>query len=300
MSLRFSLDPVVPDRLVVVPSIRSDVLELPVELVPGLLVGQVERGELLTVGDTLGVCEESPSCPTGERNASTGVLVLPRGAAIERALLVWEGDRSDASWADAVGLIPDGSSSAVTVSAGNLPAPSGALTTGSGVGTSETRDASGFRSVADVTDLVRAAGDGRYTVVRAPSTGDPGDGSWTLTVITEQRTAPRRLLVVIRPDQVVEPDAALQIDVPVAGSSPPETPQRPAALILQAATRGVGTSTVAVNGVDVATIDDTASQGTGTYDLEIASTDDVLALEASTSAGTLRLASIGLAADIVP
>jgi hypothetical protein len=296
MSLRFSLDAEVPDRVVVVPSIRSEILELPVELVPGLLVGQVGRGDLVTVGATLGACEESATCPNGERNASSGVIELDSDAVVERAILVWEGDRSDAPWADVVGLIPAGSSTAVTVSAGNLPAPSGTLSTGSGVGASETGTASGFRSVADVTDLVRSAGGGGYTVVRAPSTDELGDGSWTLTVVTEQADAPRRLFVVVRPDQVVEPDAPLQVAVPIAGSEPPETSQRPVTLVVQAATRGSGAATLTVNGADTVGLED----GTVAYDLQIASTEETLALDASTSADTLQVVSIGLAGDIVP
>ena len=42
------------------------------------------------------------------------------------------------------------------------------------------------------------------------------------------------------------------------------------------------------------------TKGAGTYDLDMASTEDVPTLDASTSADTLRSASTGLAADIVP
>lgn len=308
MSLRFSLDVDVSDRLVVVPSIRSDVLEVPVSFVDGLLLGQVGNGDLRTAGATLGACDVSAACPSGRREASSALVDLPAGAAVERAVLVWEGTRSDAAWADTIGLIPSGSSTAVAVSSGNLAPPSGAATTGFEVGTSETADGSGFRSIADVTDLVRAAGGGDYTVVRAPSTGDPGDGSWTLTVITQSPTSPRRLFVVIRPDQLVEPDNELVVDVPIAGSSPPLTPVRGVTVGVQAATIGAGTSVLTVNGVDV--VDDTrsgsaglsdvgVSGGTVIYDLSISTTEDTLSFVATTSTDALRLASIGLAADIV-
>ena len=270
MSLRFTLDSDVPNRLLVVPSIRSAVLEVPVESVPELLVGQVDRGELRTGGATLGACGESPDCPNGRRDASTAALEIPEGVAVERALLVWEGDRSGAAWAGFVGLIPGGSSTAVTVTAGNVPPPSGALTTGPGVGNAETQDAAGFTSVADVTDLVRAAGGGDWTVVRAPSRDELGDGSWTLTVITAEPASPRRLLVVLRPAHVVEPDALLEISVPVSGSATPRSPLRPVELVLQAAITGSGTSRLVVNGVTVS--EDAfdgigAAGGTVTYDL---------------------------------
>jgi len=304
MSLRFTVEVDVPDRLVVVPSIRSDVLDVPVEFVPGLLVGQVGRGELRTGGATLGSCAPSPTCTSGERNASAALVQLPTNDTVERALLVWEGDRADADWADSVGLIAAGSSTAVSVSAGDVAPPSGTLTTGPGAVTSETQDASGFRSVADVTDLVRAAGGGNYTVVRAPSSDESGNGSWTLTVITESRAGRPRLFVVVRPDQVATPDAPLSVDIPIGGSVTPETPLRPLSLLLQAAASGSGPSEITVNGAAVGDADDFVSVGaegaTVTYDLEIDATDDVLSLVATTSADALRLVSIGLAADIVP
>ena len=305
MSLRFGLAVDVPDRLVVVPSIRSAPLELPVEFVPGLLLGQVGRGDLRTVGGTLGSCDRSPTCSNGRREASAAVLHLPAGAVVERALLVWEGDRSDAAWADAVGLIPPGSSTAVTVTAGNVAALSGVLATGSGVATAQ--GVTGFRSIADVTDLIGDAGGGTYTAVRPPSTDESGDGSWTLIVITEAPRGdptPRRLFVVIRPDQGIAANGPLQVDVPIGGSGRPDTGQRFVSLTLQAATTGSGASQVTVDGGAVGNEDafDDIGPGGGTviYDRQIASTEDVLSLEASTTADELRLASIGLSADIVP
>ena len=307
MSLRFRLAADVPDRLVVAPSIRSTALELPVEYVPGLLLGQVGRSDLRTVGGTLGSCDESPACSNGLRDASSAVLDLPAGAVVERALLVWEGDRSDAAWADGVGLIPPGSSTAVTVTASNIAALSGMLATGSGVATSATQGATGFRSIADVTDLVDAGSGGIYTVVRPPSTDESGEGSWTLVVIAAALPgdpSPRRLVVVIRPDQGIVANDSLQVDVPIGGSDQPDTEQRLVSLILQAATTGSGASRVTtdggVGGSNQALDDIGLAGGTVTYDQQIASTEDVLSLEASTTADELRLSSIGLSADIVP
>ena len=235
------------------------------------------------------------------------MLDLPARAVVERALLVWEGDRSDAAWADGVGLIPPGSSTAVTVTASNIAALSGVLATGSGVATSATQGATGFRSIADVTDLVDAGAGGTYTVVRPPSTDESGEGSWTLVVITAALPgdpSPRRLVVVIRPDQGIVANDSLQVDVPIGGSDQPDTEQRLVALILQAATTGSGASRVTtdggVDGSDEALDDIGLAGGTVTYDQQMASTKDVLSLEASTTADELRLSSIGLSADIVP
>jgi hypothetical protein len=293
MSLRFTVADDVPDRLVVVPSIGSGILEVPVEFVDGLLLGQVGRGELRTVGATLGSCTPSPDCPDGRRNASSAVLDLPAGDTVERVLLVWEGERPAAEWADTVGFVPAGSSTAVPVLAAST-----APTT-----SSDPSAEPGFRSVVDVTDLVRGAGAGSYTVVRAPSADDAGDGSWTLTVITGSTQGPPRLFVVVRPDGAAVPDAPILVDIPIGGSAPPVTPVRPVRLTLQGATVGSGVSRVTVNGQAVS--EDETLGGTGlrsgpvTYDLEITSTEDALSLVASTSAGALRLTSVGLAADIV-
>jgi len=307
ISLRFRLAVDVPDQLVVAPSIRSTALELPVEFVPGLLLGQVGRGDLRTVGGTLGSCDESPTCSNGRRDASSAALDLPAGSVVERALLVWEGDRSDAAWADVVGLIPPGTSTAVTVTASNLASLSGVLATGSGVATPETQGATGFRSIADVTDLVDATAGGTFTVVRPPSTDEAGNGSWTLIVITQappDDPAPRRLFVVIRPDQGIVANRLLQIDVPIGGSGQPATEQRLVSVVLQAATTGSGASRLTTDGGAVGSddaFDDIGpAGGTVTYDLQIASTEDVLSIEASTTADELRLSSIGLSADIVP
>ncbi len=150
---------------------------------------------------------------------------------------------------------------------------------------------------------MRSAGGGTYTVVRAPSADEPGDGSWTLTVITEADAGPSRLFVVVRPEQLVVANAPFRVDIPIGGSAPPTTPQRPVELVLQAATSGSGTSQITVNGTPVGGADAFASVGeaggTVTYDFDIASTENTLSLVATTSADALRLASIGLAADIV-
>ncbi len=300
MSLRFVFDADVPDRLVVVPSIRSQVLEVPVEFVPGLLLGQVDRGMLLSGGETIGTCEVSASCPSGRREASSAVIDVPADATIERAVLVWEGDRSDAPWAVAVGLIPAGSSSAVTINAGDVPPPSGTIATGVGA----SLGGSGFRSVADVTDLVRSAGAGTYTIVRAPSLDEQGDGSWTLNVVTLEPASVRRLLVVIRPADLVTPATPLSIDVPVGGSVTPTTPRRLATFLLQAVVEGRGSDRLSVDGTVLGGDDPfgagTSGSSTVAYDLEIASTEEALSFEASTTADALRLASIGVAIDIVP
>ena len=96
----------------------------------------------------------------------------------------------------------------------------------------------------------------------------------------------------------------LQVDVPIGGSGQPAIEQRLVSVILQAATTGGGASRVTTDGGAVGgdhAFDDIGpAGGTVAYDQQIASTEDVLSLEASTTADELRLSSIGLSADIVP
>jgi len=82
---------------------------------------------------------------------------------------------------------------------------------------------------------VDAAAGGTFTAVRPPSTDEAGDGSWTLIVITEAPAgdpAPRRLFVVIRPDQGIVANGPLQVDVPIGGSGQPAIEQRLVSVIL--------------------------------------------------------------------
>ena len=125
---------------------------------------------------------------------------------------------------------------------------------------------------------------------------------------------PRWLFVVIRPDQSIAPNDSLRVDVPIDGSVRPDAPLRLVSVTLQAATTGSGASQVILQegaeqggaaqegGVmaEDAFAEIGPAGGTVTYDQQIASTDDVLSLVASTTAEELRLSSIGLSADIDP
>ena len=86
--------------------------------------------------------------------------------------------------------------------------------------------------------------------------------------------------------------------MPSAGSEPPDTPQRPFTSILQSSTSGSGTSRFTANGVGGVGVG--VAEGAVTYDLRIDSTEETRSLDASTSADTLHLASIGVVGDIAP
>ena len=192
--------------------------------VPGLVIGEVVRGSVVTIGSSLGACQVSTDCPDGVRNASSALLTLPEGAAVERAVLVWEGDSNE--WAGRVGLVGPVAGTASHVD----DADAGAEAVAGVVGVD-------FRSTADVTDVVRANGSGRYTVVRSPSTSVVGEGTWTMVVVSRQPDSPRRLAVVVRPGTPMTGDAPWTLEVPIAGSAgvePTNSALRPLTVMVQA------------------------------------------------------------------
>ncbi len=287
LSLRFALGPAVSDRLVVVPSIRSSVLDLPVETVPGLLLGLVGRGELLVAGDDLDDCVGDDCTIGDEQPASTASLDLAPGTEVDEALLVWHSNGTASDRAREVGLIAPGDSSATPVVAE----------------LSEPVD-SRFRSVADVTAIVQSAGGGVYAVVPPPTATD---GWWSLLVVTRQAKPSRSLFVVVDPLRGVRPDAAVEVVVPIAPPAPagaPRSPTRDVAVSVQVVLGSTAGATAAA--VEL-TVDGQSppgeSLGSGgtvtSYALSIDSTEDALTVAVATSSVPFRIAAIGLSVDIV-
>lgn len=281
MGLRFAFDVAVPDRVVVASSIRSRVLQLPIVSVPGLVLGLVGRGDLVVAGNAL-------------TQSSSALLELPVDADIDEAVLVWQGAEPASAWVDEVGIIVPGEATAQPVMAEPR----------AGVQSGELQV--GFRSTADVTDLVRAAGPGRYTVVPASGNTTEVEGAWTLLVVTRQSAAIRRLVVVVDPLRPAPATSPVVVDVPIesaAPAGPPRSPVRPTTVTVNSpfAAPGAGVDvSVTVNG-DVLTAgpDDTDDTGVTTYALDIDATQDALAVAVSTTMRPYRIAVIGLAVDIV-
>jgi len=300
MSLRLALDSTVSDRLLVVPSIRSQVLDLPIETVPGLVIGAVARGELAVIGNTLGSCVPGVAgCPArGERNASSATLELASDATIDRAVLLWRGEGLESNWAGEVGLIVPGATTATPIAETGVSSDS-AVDAG---GEEAKDDPAGGQSGADVTDLVRAAGAGKYTVVRPPSVTARADGSWTLIVVTQEPGANRRLVVVVGPRRPATSSAPVSVVVPVESAAPagaPRSPVRPTTLKIETLA-SADEAVVTVDGEPV--IADRAvgdPRPLDTYALEIDSSADALAVEVSTSTRPVVVTVIGLAVDIV-
>jgi hypothetical protein len=277
LSLRFALDATAADRLLVVPSIAAPIVDVPIETVPGLVLGLVGRGDLAMTGNTFGPCP-TRVCADGERTVSAADLAIPAGAAIDRAVLLWSGPDTDAAAAASVVVTPPGGGAASPVAA-------------------ERRDDDdGFLAVADVTALVRAGGAGTYAVERA----GPADtaGAWVLVVVTRDDTSPRRLMVAVDPFRPATPDEPAMIEVPIssptAGTSPGAL--RPTEVRVLSEQRADGRAAdieVDVNGEVL------EPPGTsGAYALEIDANEDPLTVRVSATRA-LGVSAIGAAIDIV-
>jgi hypothetical protein len=285
LSLRFALGPGVSDRLAVVPSIRSTVLDLPVETVPGLLLGLVGRGELLVTGSDLGDCVGGDCTAADARASSSAMLDLPPRVEVDEALLVWQSAGAGADGAQEVGFVAPGDSTAYVVAA-----------------ESSERVDSRVRSVADVTTLVRSGG--VYAVVRPPGTTD---GWWTLLVVTRRSAASRSLFVVVDPLRPVLPVSPVEVVVPIAPSAPaapPRSPTRDVVVVVQdvlGPTAGGPSPSIemSVDGRSLPGEPDGSNATVTSYDLSIDSTEDALAVAVSTSTVPFRLAAIGLSVGIV-
>jgi hypothetical protein len=256
VSLRLALDDTVSDRLLVVPSIRSRVLDLPVETVPGLALGVVGRGESVVIGAPLGSARQ---------------LVLPGDVEIDEAVLTWRADAQVGDGLEHVRFSVPGRVASVPLAAAPV----------------------------DVTELVRTAGSGTYTV--DPSMGADGAGSWTLVVITRSADSLRRLFVLVEPNRPPEAEPAVTVDVPIKSAAPPGPPRfpvRPLILTLTGPPAAPG-ATVTVNGSNAEPQASGVGGSPDAYALDIDSNDDALLIEVSPTARPPRIAAIGVAIDIV-
>jgi len=128
-------------------------------------------------------------------NSSSATLTVPAGATVRHASLYWGGRVPNGNYA---GNVPD---PALREAFGEarlaVPGTAGYQTvTAHDVDTSGGDNERTWQGVADVTDLVRSAGAGEYTVADvaiAQLSSSPGDwGGWTLVVVYEDPTLPRR------------------------------------------------------------------------------------------------------------
>lgn len=289
LSLLFSFDVDVSDRLVVASNFAPEPLDVPVEFVPDLVVGRVGRSDLHVIGGMLPSCAGSPC--RGDAGEASSTLDIGADQTIERALLVWEGE-AGSSGAGGLRLSGPGMPDAVDV----MPA------TDERSALVASRDpAPRFRSVTDVTALVSAAGPGAYTVRPLTTPSDATLGSWRLLVEVAAPSAPRRLVVALA-SAAGGSGGSITVDLPISGSAEPQTVQRPATLALQGADERVRPPRVSVGVLDLV-IEPMAGSGgdgnVGTYHVEIPSASETVSIEAFPIPGSARLGSIGLVIDVV-
>jgi DNA-directed RNA polymerase specialized sigma24 family protein len=232
---------------------QSSSVTIPVYRVDHLVYQGWGRGQLISVGNTVLTCDESdPRCtaaqsgqgvaidrtdlllrhvnaapqaaPQPSFNSSSASLDLG-GAGVEKAVLVWSGDvrvgggvAPDPNARDRVQLtLPNGSTSAVVANDLRID-----------------RLGSVYVAYADVTALVRAGGSGLYVtgnVQTAPARNS--FGGWSLMVITDDPSQPRRMFVVTDPFATFSAFASYSVDVAV-----PTDVDRPATRLVVTAFQG--------------------------------------------------------------
>jgi hypothetical protein len=213
---------------------------------PGIIDSVVQRGSIVTIGNGVLTCvDRAPTCVAArlgvgqrldrhdypmryvqvddrldgkdderkdddedDRSFNSSAADLNVRGEITRAVLVWSGDTEvgnasapDPDERDEVQLtLPDGDTITVTADA--------VRTSG---------EPSEYIARADVTELVRSAGNGAYTVADIQTAAATSSfGGWSLTVITADDADPLRILTVLDPAMFIEPKLAWSASVPVS------------------------------------------------------------------------------------
>ncbi|MEJ5914735.1 Ig-like domain-containing protein, partial [Pseudokineococcus sp. 1T1Z-3] len=199
------------------------------------------NGDVLLVGNTLMTCPDSSGCTTARAGtggplnnndhamrhvdvdgdpstfaSSSADLVLPTQGTVLFAALAW----SARTTAGAGGTAPPTPSAIGTV---KLRTPGASGYTSLADPSPASGDAGAYQGFVDVTDLVRAAGSGTYTVADVQAaTGNDRYAGWSLVVAVADPTAPARNLTVYKGFGSVSTSAGTSLDIPVSGFLTPE------------------------------------------------------------------------------
>lgn len=335
LSMRFTLESSVVGRLVVDGATVDEPFEAQIDATADVVHVSVGRGDVVVAGNTAMTCavdeaaQEGISCDEvldgtsrivdrwdvpiefgganpdlGLDNGSAAVLELPDSSDVLSAHLFWAGDLEVDDVAisgDEQGRVtiarPDGSTS--TVEADEIVFGE--------------ENASQFFGRADVTDLVSGGGRGEYTVGNLTSVEAQGSfAAWTLVVVTDDDTLPRRQRVVIDPFDWVAPEAPYDYDadlpVPVVTGSSAGFD-----VIAFEGERGFVPETLTVAGTPLGgdnpfdstivgdrtpSFDNNLGVDIDAYDLIIDTPDGILPIEARSDDDGFRIAVIGLTVDL--
>ncbi len=202
---------------------------------PRLLHSSVGRGEILLIGNTVISCADAaPECAgvrdlTGDvvnrwdvpmefvgafpslgwRNSSSADLALAPGAEVLAAYLFWSGDLDErgqqvppGSARERVSMLPPGAEAPIGIDADRLLLGD--------------VDATQYLGVADVTEVVAAAGAGGYLVGNVESVEVQGSyAGWALVVVTADDAAPRRQHLVTTPFAWIAPEFEYRTGLPI-------------------------------------------------------------------------------------
>lgn len=329
LTLRFDLTSSVVGRFVVVGDLVEDDLEVSIDATPRLVHTSVGRGDLVMIGNTLMTCSEvDPACPDarngvgdivnrwdlpaafvdvepalGWANSSSAELDLA-GASVEAAYLFWSGDLKEGG----VQIPNDDQTSRISLAIPNFDAPIEVDAAKLRLGDVDATQYFGF---ADVTDIVSTAGPGTYVLGNVRSVEEQGSyAGWSLVVVTDDASLPRREFVITSPFAWFSPDDEYLTTMPV----PPSTGRASSLdLLTFEGERGFVEESLTVGGVQLGTdsIFDSSIVGSRTpefvnnfgigidaYDFAIDTPDGVLSIETDSRKDGVRLAVLGLAVDL--
>lgn len=329
LALRFSLESSTVGRFILESQIAEEPLEVQIHAVSRLVHSSVDQGDIVMVGNTLMSCDETDAVcldardgigdvvnrwdvatqfigannTLGFENSSEATIEIG-GATIDRAYLFWSGDLNERQ----VSIPDDGSNAHVSMLVPNADVPIEIEADRVRLGDVDATQYFGF---AEVTDIVRAAGPGHYVVGNVQTVEVQGSyAGWSLVVVTNDVTMPRRQLIVTSPFAWFSPDDSYAATLPV----PAATGQFAALDVLAfEGERGFVPELLNVGGIEIggegifdSTItgernprfDNNFGIDIDAYSLTIDAPDGTLPIEATSGKDGIRLAVFGLAVDV--
>jgi hypothetical protein len=328
VTIRFRLQGKNVGQFVVNSNLAVDELRLPITAVNRLVHSSVDEGQVIVAGNTLMTCIESdPDCVNARNgvgevlnrwdlplefvgadrgpdwfNSSSATIDLGAGT-VDAAYLFWSGDLNernvtitDDGRSGRVSLLPPGADEPVEVEAERIRRGD--------------VDATQYFGSVDVTEIVKAYGDGQYTVGNVQSVEVQGSyAGWVLVVVTRDDTLPRRSHMVVSPFSWFSPDDtfAIEIDVPLGGEHQAtfdvvafegERGFIPEYLTVGGEQLGDSSFDSTITGERDPSYDNNFGIDVDAYDLVIDASNGILPIVATSDNDGIRLAVLALSVDV--